>query len=222
MNPGIPLRVISVKSGRTRIHRARASEVLPVDGDTAVDLQPPGAPHTTEHRVITVGTLAFSHHHEIMKAILAITSIALGAAAFASSTSTTDDKPCCSSTPRAALASMTSDKTIVETAVENGNFTTLATLLTKAELVGALNGKGPFTVFAPTDAAFAKIPAKTVETLLKKENKGTLQDILTFHVVSGKMSIVGPRPPLPSEVATYDERAARRLLVKPGLTGLRP
>ncbi|MFN7840354.1 MAG: fasciclin domain-containing protein, partial [Pirellula sp.] len=71
---------------------------------------------------------------------------------------------------------------IVDTAVSAGKFKTLAAALGAADLVDALKGKGPFTVFAPTDEAFAKLPAGTVETLLKPENKGKLAGILTYHV----------------------------------------
>ncbi|MFT5733479.1 MAG: putative surface protein with fasciclin (FAS1) repeats [Planctomycetota bacterium] len=78
-------------------------------------------------------------------------------------------------------------KTIVETAVENGSFTTLAGLLTSAELIDALSSEGPFTVFAPTDDAFAKLPEETVAMVTKPENKALLQDILKFHVVSGSV-----------------------------------
>lgn len=78
-------------------------------------------------------------------------------------------------------------KDIVETAVAAGSFKTLAAALGAAELVEALKGEGPFTVFAPTDEAFAKLPKGTVEELLKPENKAKLADILTYHVVSGKV-----------------------------------
>jgi uncharacterized surface protein with fasciclin (FAS1) repeats len=78
-------------------------------------------------------------------------------------------------------------KDIVETAVAAGSFKTLAAALGAADLVEALKGEGPFTVFAPTDEAFAKLPKGTVEELLKPENKGKLADILTYHVVSGKV-----------------------------------
>jgi transforming growth factor-beta-induced protein len=74
---------------------------------------------------------------------------------------------------------------IVDTAVAAGNFKTLAAALGAADLAGALKGKGPFTVFAPTDAAFAKLPKGTVESLLKPESKAALSSILTYHVVSG-------------------------------------
>lgn len=82
------------------------------------------------------------------------------------------------------------DKDIVETAIGAGQFKTLAAALTAAGLVDTLKGKGPFTVFAPTDAAFAKLPAGTVENLLKPENKAKLTAILTYHVVSGMVMAV--------------------------------
>jgi uncharacterized surface protein with fasciclin (FAS1) repeats len=76
---------------------------------------------------------------------------------------------------------------IVDTAVAAGSFNTLATALKAAGLVETLKGPGPFTVFAPTDEAFAKLPAGTLESLLKPENKAKLAGILTFHVVAGKV-----------------------------------
>jgi uncharacterized surface protein with fasciclin (FAS1) repeats len=78
-------------------------------------------------------------------------------------------------------------KDIVDTAVAAGSFKTLAAALGAAGLVETMKGKGPFTVFAPTDEAFAKLPAGTVESLLKPENKAKLVDILTYHVVSGNV-----------------------------------
>ena len=80
-----------------------------------------------------------------------------------------------------------SQKDIVDTAVAAGGFTTLATALTEADLVETLKGEGPFTVFAPTDEAFAKLPAGTLNDVLKPENKAKLQGILTYHVVPGKV-----------------------------------
>lgn len=80
-----------------------------------------------------------------------------------------------------------SQKDIVDTAVAAGNFTTLAKALAAAGLVDTLKGPGPFTVFAPTDEAFAKLPAGTVDELLKPENKEKLVAILTYHVVPGKV-----------------------------------
>ena len=76
-------------------------------------------------------------------------------------------------------------KDIVDTAVAAGSFKTLAAALKAAGLVETLKGPGPFTVFAPTDEAFAKLPKGTVESLLKPENKDKLADILTYHVVAG-------------------------------------
>jgi len=78
-------------------------------------------------------------------------------------------------------------KDIVDTAVGAGSFKTLAAALQAAGLVETLKGNGPFTVFAPTDEAFAKLPAGTVENLLKPENKEKLKAILTYHVVAGKV-----------------------------------
>ena len=75
---------------------------------------------------------------------------------------------------------------IVDTAVKNGSFNTLVAAVNAAGLVDTLKGKGPFTVFAPTDEAFAKLPKATLEALLKPENKGKLKAILTYHVVAGK------------------------------------
>lgn len=86
-----------------------------------------------------------------------------------------------------APAKAASDKDIVDTAVGAGQFNTLVTAVKQAGLVETLKGKGPFTVFAPTDAAFAKLPAGTVEGLLKPENKDKLTQILTYHVVPGKV-----------------------------------
>jgi len=89
------------------------------------------------------------------------------------------------------------DKDIVGTAVEAGQFKTLAAALEAAGLVSALQAPGPFTVFAPTDEAFAKLPAGTVENLLKPENKQQLVEILTYHVVPGKV--------MAADVAGVDE-----------------
>jgi uncharacterized surface protein with fasciclin (FAS1) repeats len=79
-------------------------------------------------------------------------------------------------------------KDIVDTAVAAGSFKTLAAALKAADLVDTLKGSGPFTVFAPTDEAFAKLPAGTVEDLLKPENKKKLVAVLTYHVVPGRVT----------------------------------
>ena len=80
-----------------------------------------------------------------------------------------------------------SAQTIVDAAVSNKDFSTLVTALKAADLVGALSGEGPFTVFAPNNEAFAKIDDETLGNLLKPENVKTLSNILTYHVVSGKL-----------------------------------
>ena len=87
----------------------------------------------------------------------------------------------------AVPAARAADKDIVDTAVAAGNFETLAMALGTADLVDTLKGPGPFTVFAPTDEAFAKLPAGTVESLLQPENKEKLVAILTYHVAPGKV-----------------------------------
>jgi uncharacterized surface protein with fasciclin (FAS1) repeats len=80
------------------------------------------------------------------------------------------------------------NKNIVENAVNSADHTTLVAAVKAAGLVDTLMSPGPFTVFAPTNAAFAKLPAGTVDTLLKPENKGTLTKVLTYHVVPGRIS----------------------------------
>ena len=102
-----------------------------------------------------------------------------GAAAAPASTSAT-------ATPSPSPSESMAGSDIVDTAVAAGDFTTLAAALEAAGLVETLKGEGPFTVFAPTDAAFAKLPAGTVDTLLK-DPKGDLTQILTYHVVPGKV-----------------------------------
>ena len=82
---------------------------------------------------------------------------------------------------------LSSEKNIVKNAVEAENLKTLVAAVQAAELVDALSGEGPFTVFAPTDEAFAKLPAGTVEDLLKPEDKDQLVAVLTYHVVPGKV-----------------------------------
>lgn len=84
--------------------------------------------------------------------------------------------------------SASAQKTIVDVAVGSSDHTTLVAAVKAADLVATLQSAGPFTVFAPTNAAFAKLPAGTVETLLKPENKATLAKILTYHVVAGNLN----------------------------------
>lgn len=86
-----------------------------------------------------------------------------------------------------SVSAFAAEKDVVDTAIAAGQFETLAAALEAAGLVATLKGTGPFTVFAPTDEAFAKLPAGTVESLLKPENKQKLTAILTYHVVAGKV-----------------------------------
>ena len=86
-----------------------------------------------------------------------------------------------------ALAAEAAPQTVVAIAAGNADFSTLVAAVKAAGLAETLSGTGPFTVFAPTNAAFAKLPAGTVETLLKPENKAKLAGILTYHVVAGKV-----------------------------------
>ena len=117
----------------------------------------------------------------------------------------------------AALATATvtgaEKKDIVDTAVAAGSFKTLAAALGAAGLVDTLKGGGPFTVFAPTDEAFAKLPAGTVDELLKPENKAKLTDILTYHVVAGK---VDAKAAMKLSTATALNKKAIALVVKDG------
>ena len=96
--------------------------------------------------------------------------------------------PATAKNPMVGGAAMFENKNIVENAVNSKDHTTLVAAVTAAGLVETLSGKGPFTVFAPTNAAFGKLPAGTVETLVKPENKGTLTTVLTYHVVPGKIT----------------------------------
>ena len=117
-------------------------------------------------------------HRPSMLRVLAI-ALALGAAsplAFAGQ-----------GTTKAASANTRAQADIVDTAVAAGQFNTLAAALKAAGLVDTLKGPGPFTVFAPTDAAFAALPAGTVENMLKPENRDQLVKVLTYHVVPGKV-----------------------------------
>ena len=89
-------------------------------------------------------------------------------------------------------AAMFPSKNIIQNAVNSKDHTTLVAAVKAAGLVETLEGKGPFTVFAPTNAAFGKLPAGTVDTLVKPENKATLTKILTYHVVPGKLEASEP------------------------------
>jgi len=116
-----------------------------------------------------------------MSRLMLMSAVAVGAGAYATQVAPTPARA--DHHEKAA----TSTKDIVDTAVAAGQFKTLAAALEAGGLVETLKGDGPFTVFAPSDAAFAKLPAGTVESLLKPENKEKLVAILKYHVVSGKV-----------------------------------
>ena len=109
--------------------------------------------------------------------IIALSAIALSSAAVAAMKN-----------PIVGGAAMFPTKNIVENAVNSKDHTTLVAAVKAAGLVETLTSPGPFTVFAPTNAAFGKLPAGTVETLVKPENKGTLTTVLTYHVVAGRVT----------------------------------
>lgn len=113
-----------------------------------------------------------------MKKIALLAAFAISAAAI----------PAIAKNPMVGGAAMFPTKDIVDNAVNSKDHTTLVAAVQAAGLVDTLKGPGPFTVFAPTNAAFGKLPAGTVETLVKPENKGTLTGILTYHVVAGRMT----------------------------------
>ena len=96
--------------------------------------------------------------------------------------------PASAKNPMVGGAAMYPTKNIVQNALNSRDHTTLVAAVKAAGLVETLSGKGPFTVFAPTNRAFAKLPAGTVETLVKPENKGTLTSILTYHVLPGRIT----------------------------------
>lgn len=121
----------------------------------------------------------------------ALAVVALTAAACGSSDSKSDSTP--SSKPaEETAATTTAEQTIVEIASANRDFSTLVTAVTKADLVDTLSGPGPFTVFAPTNAAFAAIPADQLDAILA--DKAQLTKILTYHVVAGKVMAADLQP----------------------------
>lgn len=116
-----------------------------------------------------------------MKSLVYGLSLALAANLFAWTSTQAAGCSSCTACPAAA-------KDIVDTAVSAGSFQTLVAAVTAADLVTTLKGKGPFTVFAPTDEAFRKLPKGTVEELVKPENREKLVSILTYHVVPGNVT----------------------------------
>lgn len=119
------------------------------------------------------------------KLLIAVFALAL-TFTFGIGSASAQDKMMKSDNPMVGGAAMLKTKTIVENASAADNLTTLVAAVKAAGLVDTLSGKGPFTVFAPDDMAFGKLPDGTVATLVKPENKATLTKILTYHVVAGK------------------------------------
>lgn len=119
---------------------------------------------------------------QLKNAALLLTGIVLSFSSFAQKASMASEK-----TVVVGGAPMYPSKNIVQNAVNSADHTTLVAAVKAAGLVETLEGAGPFTVFAPTNAAFDKLPAGTVQNLLKPENKGTLTSVLTYHVVAGRL-----------------------------------
>ncbi|WP_438827049.1 fasciclin domain-containing protein [Sphingomonas bacterium] len=123
--------------------------------------------------------------------------------------------------PMVGGAAMYPTKTIVENAVNSKDHTTLVAAVKAADLVDTLSGSGPFTVFAPTNAAFAKLPAGTVDTLVKPENKATLTGILTYHVVPGRITSadIAANAKAHGGTATYTTVQGEPLMFKKAMGG---
>jgi len=132
-------------------------------------------------------TKNLSFQEPSMKKLMIAVGVSVLLGACASGTAMSDSGGGMSSNPMVGGAAMYPTKDIVDNAVNSKDHTTLVAAVKAADLVGTLKSPGPFTVFAPTNAAFAALPAGTVDTLLKPENKPTLSKVLTYHVVPGRM-----------------------------------
>jgi uncharacterized surface protein with fasciclin (FAS1) repeats len=129
----------------------------------------------------------------VLLGVVAIGSL-LAAACSSDDDSSTADTTSTTRAETSTTAAATSDQTIVEIAAGNPDFTTLVSAVQAAGLAETLSGEGPFTVFAPTNEAFAKIPAATLASLLEPANQATLQKILTYHVVAGEVLAADVKP----------------------------
>jgi uncharacterized surface protein with fasciclin (FAS1) repeats len=132
-----------------------------------------------------------------LASIAVVSALAVGACSSdnkASDTTTSTTAAPSAPTTTATAADASATQTIVDVAAANPDFSTLVSAVKAAGLAETLSGAGPFTVFAPTNAAFDKLPAGTVASLLKPENKQKLADILTYHVVSGKVMAADVTP----------------------------
>jgi uncharacterized surface protein with fasciclin (FAS1) repeats len=132
--------------------------------------------------------MTFTPNRTLLVAGVAAAAIFAGACSPAAETPAASDAAEATAAEAGGAAPAQASQTIVETASGSPDHTTLVAAVTAAGLVETLSGPGPFTVFAPTDAAFAKLPAGTVETLVQPANKATLTRILTYHVVAGDVS----------------------------------
>ena len=123
--------------------------------------------------------------------------------------------------PMVGGAAMYPSKTIVQNAMNSKDHTTLVAAVKAAGLVDTLSGPGPFTVFAPTNAAFAKLPAGTIDTLLKPANKAKLKSILTYHVVPGSISAadIAAKAKMHGGTASYKTAEGEKLMFKKGPHG---
>ena len=132
--------------------------------------------------------MTFTPNRTLLIAGVAASAIFAGACSPAAETPAASDASEATAADAVGGAPMDASQNIVETASSSPDHTTLVAAVTAADLDGTLSGPGPFTVFAPTDAAFAKLPAGTVESLVEPANKATLTKILTYHVVSGRVT----------------------------------
>jgi uncharacterized surface protein with fasciclin (FAS1) repeats len=126
----------------------------------------------------------------VPKSIALLSAVAIGALMISAPVNAQDNKMSSEKTVNVGGAPMYPSKNIIQNAVNSKDHTTLVAAVKAAGLVDTLQGSGPFTVFAPTNAAFAKLPAGTVDTLLKPENKPKLTAVLTYHVVPGRLTAV--------------------------------
>jgi len=126
--------------------------------------------------------------------IVAVAVLSLGLLGAACSSSTDSATTATTAAPATTAAAATASKNCVEVAASNPDFTTLVTAVTAAGLGEILSGTGPFTIFAPTNEAFAKLPAGTLETLTQPASKETLAKILTYHVVAGEVMAKDVKP----------------------------
>src|SRR5919198_4265878 len=129
-----------------------------------------------------------AHGESDMKTSILPTAVAVAALAFAAGAPVPAHAQMKEQTVTVGGAPMYPSKNIIQNAMNSKDHTTLVAAVKAAGLVDTLQGAGPFTVFAPTNAAFQKLPAGTVDTLLKPENKATLTTVLTYHVVPGRMT----------------------------------